>query len=304
MKLPVRATLAAIAAAVVLSGCAPDVLVILDPILSATADSDGNLSRELRRSARAQSARALVVSLEELTATALAHALETHTASTVLLPALVGRMALQAAAEFPQRRFYMIGRDTAAPAPNVAAVRFERRAAFEAAARAAVDLLAAGRRSGSSAGCTLLFLVDSPQRGGELERFRRSFEERRETRGVSESEIPLTVYEYSAVADSDALREALDSDSRLIAFFLGEANAAAWEAIGNRNVAIISEWLPPQQIDARVTGWIEHSWSDALQAVLAADRTAVLEVAARFVDNPAISSGRVNSIPAAADAGK
>ncbi len=171
MKLPVRATFTAIAAAVVLSGCAPDVLVILDPILSATADSDGHLSRELRRSARAQSARALVVSLEELTAAALAHALETHTAPTVLLPALVGRMALQAAADFPERRFYMIGRDTAAPAPNVAAVRFERGAAFEAAARTAVDFLAADRNSGSSAGCALLFLADSPQRAGMIHAF-------------------------------------------------------------------------------------------------------------------------------------
>ena len=304
MKLPVRATFAAIAAAVVLSGCAPDVLVILDPILSATADSDGHLSRELHRSARAQRARAQVVPLEELTAAALAHALETHTAPTVLLPALVGRMALQAAADFPERRFYMIGRDTAAPAPNVAAVRFERGAAFEAAARTAVDFLAADRNSGSSAGCALLFLADSPQRAGELERFRRSFEVRRDMRGFSESELALTVYEYSSVPDRDALREALDSDSRLVAFFLGEANAAAWEAIGSRNTAIISEWLPPQQADARVIGWIEHSWSDALQAVLAADRSAVLEVAARFVDGPAISSGRVNSMPAAADAGK
>ncbi|TVR30784.1 MAG: hypothetical protein EA404_11605 [Spirochaetaceae bacterium] len=302
MKLPVRAAFAAIAAAVVLSGCAPDVLVILDPIHSATADSNGGLGRELRRSARAQSARALVVSLDELTADALTYTLETHNAPTVLLPALVGRMALQAAAEFPERRFYLIGRDSAAPAPNVAAVRFDRSAAFEAAARAAVDVLAAGR--GVSGGCTLLFLVDSPQRADELERFRRSFEQRREALGLSEAELALTVYQYSSVPDSDALREALASDHGLIAFFLGRANAAAWEVIGSRETAIISEWLLPQQIDARVTGWIEHSWSDALQEVLTAEPSPVLEVAARYVHGPVISSRRVNSMPAAADAGK
>ncbi len=304
MKLPVRAAFAVIATAVVLSGCAPDVLVILDPVLSATADSNGSLSRELRRSARAQSARALVVSLDELTAGALRFALETHNAPTVLLPALVGRMALQVAAESPERSFYMIGRDTAVPAPNVAAVSFDRSAAFEAAGRAAADVLAADHGSGASAACTLLFLVDSPQRADELERFRRSFEQRRETRGLSAAELPLTVYQYSSVPDSEALGEALASDGGLIAFFLGRANAAAWEAIGSRETAIISEWLPPQQIDARVAGWIEHSWSDALQAVLTADRTAMLEVAARYVHGPANSSGRLNSMPAAADAGK
>ncbi|TVQ39879.1 MAG: hypothetical protein EA384_04740 [Spirochaetaceae bacterium] len=319
--------LTATAAAALLSACAPETLVILDPILSATANADGGLSRDLRRVGREHNRRVAVVPVAELSTVALVHALETNAAPEVLVPALFGTVALQVADDYPQRHFYLVGRDAAPRRANATAVAYERTAAFETAgrvaARFAVTRPGGGPgAAGAPAQLTVLFLVDSPRRAAELAALRAAADREFAALGLSEAEVRFRVEQYSDPPGGDALRTVLspgrnradDQDDALYAFFLGSANHTAWEVIGSRAVNIITEWLPPQTGDRRVVGWVAHSWTDALDAVLEASdgrRRAVLEVPARFIRGPVLSGDhrssvveQVKSLARAADAGK
>ena len=308
------ALVAAAATIVLLPACAPDVLVIMDPILSATADAEGALTRELQRAGRRRNRRVAVVAMQDLSVTAFIHALETHLAPLVLAPGLVGTIAIEAAVDYPQRRFYLVGREVEPDGHNVAAVTFDRIAAFGAAGQAAAQRLTELSAAGRAVPLTLLFLVDSPQRAAELAAFRHAVEQKLAEPGTFEAVPPARVQQYNDPPDADTLRLVLRADDRsetagnnrggLYAFFLASANTVAWEVVGNRPATIISEWLPPQTGDRRVLGWIDHSWADALQAVLESGDAGFLRVPARYVHGPASNYEAVNTMAPAADVGR
>lgn len=260
------------AALLLLAACTPDTLIVLDPVLAATSDNGDLLTRKLAETVRVHDRRPKVTVLDSVSADRLREAVALSSAQIVIAPALLSGPLVQAAGQFPDRRFYLLGSEADTPVSRASAtvypVPFDRIAAFETAGEAAVRAA-----DGEIVG---MFLVNTPRRAREMEAFVDAAEREFESRGVDPNR--LTQRRFESVPDAGMLRDAVtgslrdtnEKEGTVFAFFLGIGNVTAWEALGGgHDLRIITEApLPMNRKSPQLLGWIENRWSDAVRAAL------------------------------------